>query len=82
MVIVKQVHAYVSDNVSNDPWGIHLLTLLNYRLEFFNIKLQSSICPQSSDICLQKAKQKHLGCKKVRGQSEATLLTGICDQKL
>ena len=30
------------------------------------------------------AKQKHLGCKKVRmrGQSEATLLTGMCDQKL
>ena len=27
-------------------------------------------------------KQKHLGCKKVRGQSEATLLTGMCDQKL
>ena len=39
--------------------------------------------PQSSDICLQKvAKQKHLGCKKVRGQSEATLQTGMCDQKL
>ena len=28
------------------------------------------------------AKQKHLGCKKVRGQSEATLQTGMCDQKL
>ena len=28
------------------------------------------------------AKQKYLGCKKVRGQSEATLLTGMCDQKL
>ena len=27
-------------------------------------------------------KQKHLGCKKVRGQSEATLPTGMCDQKL
>ena len=38
--------------------------------------------PQSSNICLQKAKQKHLGCKKVRGQSEATLQTGMCDQKL
>ena len=28
------------------------------------------------------AKQKHLGCKKVRGQSKATLQTGMCDQKL
>ena len=28
--------------------------------------------PQSSDICLQKTKQKHLGCKKVRVQSEVT----------
>ena len=32
--------------------------------------------------CNYYAKQKHLGCKKVRGQSEATLLTGMCDQKL
>ena len=32
--------------------------------------------------CNLYAKQKHLGCKKVRGQSEATLLTGMCDQKL
>ena len=28
------------------------------------------------------AKQKHLECKKVQGQSEATLQTGRCDQKL
>ena len=27
------------------------------------------------------AKQKHLGCKKVRGQSEATLQTGRRDKK-
>ena len=27
-------------------------------------------------------KQKHLGCKKVRGQSEAALQIGMCDQKL
>ena len=27
-------------------------------------------------------KQKHLGCKKVRGQSEATLQTGRRDQKV
>ena len=30
----------------------------------------------------QNAKQKHLGCKKVRGQSEATLQTGRHDQKV
>ena len=28
------------------------------------------------------AKQKHLGCKKVRGQSEATLQTGRRDPKV
>ena len=28
------------------------------------------------------AKQKHLGCNKVRGQSEATLQTGRHDQKV
>ena len=28
------------------------------------------------------AKQKHLGCKKVRGQSEATLQRGRRDQKV
>ena len=27
-------------------------------------------------------KQKHLGHKKVRGQSEATFLTAMCNQKL
>ena len=31
--------------------------------------------------CSLVAWQKHLGCKKMRGQSEATLLTGMCDQK-
>ena len=33
-------------------------------------------------ISIVNAKQKHLGCKKVQGQSEAILLTGMCDQKL
>ena len=31
---------------------------------------------------ITNAKQKHLGCKKVRGQSEATLQTGRRDQKV
>ena len=31
---------------------------------------------------IANAKQKHLGCNKVQGQSEATLLTGMCDQNL
>ena len=33
-------------------------------------------------VCKLNAKQKHLGCKKVRGQSEATFQTGRCDQKV
>ena len=42
----------------------------------------------SNNICLyfQKssdtyAKQKHPGCKKMRGQSKAALQIGMCDQK-
>ena len=33
-------------------------------------------------LAIWYAKQKHLGCKKVRGQSEAILQTGRCDQKV
>ena len=33
-------------------------------------------------IVNKNAKQKHLGCKKVRGQSEATLQTDRRDQKV
>ena len=33
-------------------------------------------------LVLSHAKQKHLGCKKVRGQSEATLQTGRRDQNV
>ena len=36
----------------------------------------------SSVLVNMYAKQKHLGCKKVRGQSEATLQTGRRDQKV
>ena len=35
-----------------------------------------------SCLCNSVAKQKHLGCKKVRGQSEATLQTGRRDQNV
>ena len=41
------------------------------------------VCGQAVHFAVvDSTKQKHLGCKKVRGQSEATLLTGMCDQKL
>ena len=51
------------------------------RLEFF--KIQSSNCLYASSKHLfTKSKQKHLGYKKVQGQSEATSQTGMCDQKL
>ena len=34
-------------------------------------------------VCnIKYAKQKHLGCEKVQGQSEATLQTGRRDQKV
>ena len=32
--------------------------------------------------CKNNAKQKHLECKKGRGQSEAALQIAMCDQKL
>ena len=35
----------------------------------------------STGQCMLYAKQKHLGCKKVQGRSEATLQTGRYDQK-
>ena len=33
-------------------------------------------------VVIINAKQKHLGCKKAQGQSEATLQTGMWDQNL
>ena len=44
----------------------------------FNVRPE----PGLTDPDALYARQKHLGCKKVRGQSETTLLTGMCDQKL
>ena len=37
---------------------------------------------QWMNISNSNAKQKHLGCKKVRGQSKATLQTGRRNQKV
>ena len=33
-------------------------------------------------MALHNVKHKHLEHKNIQGQSEATLLTGMCDQKL
>ena len=64
---------------------------------FLQLCLLMTIVASKSGICLYVgilihlfmqiyvytyAKQKHLGCKKVRGQSEATLQTGRRDQKV
>ena len=37
---------------------------------------------QPAHVSYMHAKQKHPGCKKVRGQSEAALQIGMCDQNL
>ena len=63
--------------------------------EFFKIKLQSLICNIANTsyahavllCCLQAITSVYTsknvaGCKKVRGQSEAALQIGMCDQKL
>ena len=42
----------------------------------YDIKIQAVVYSKSL------AKQKHPGCKKLRGQSEAALQIGMCDQKL
>ena len=61
------------------------------RSEFFKIKLQiiyDTVCLlASNNMCLffQKGdmlNKNTLGIKKVRGQSEAALYIGMCDQKL
>ena len=58
------------------PVNIYICTYpwLNFtyvkKLKFLNIPVHTY------------AKQKHLGRKKERGQSEATLQTGRCDQKV
>ena len=38
------------------------------------------VCTVGACVCIY-AKQKHLGCKKVQGQSEGTLHTGRRDQR-
>ena len=43
------------------------------------VRILNRICCVTSTVY---ARQKHLGCKKVRGQSEAILQTGRCDQKV
>ena len=48
-----------------------------------DIAIQSPIFMYIVCVCVcvcMCVKQKHPGCKKVRGQSEATLQTGMCDQ--
>ena len=41
-----------------------------------------TIITKPIDLAIYNAKQKHPGCKKVQGQSEAALQIGMCDQKL
>ena len=49
---------------------------------FINMDIQLVSNPYKCVFVILYAKQKHLGCKKVRGQSEATLQTGRRDQKV
>ena len=44
--------------------------------------VNARVSVMTHDCVYSYAKQKHLGCKKVRGQSEATLQTGRRDQKV
>ena len=68
---------YSISNISISDIGTYTCTVTNpigsdnYT---FTVDIRKSLC-----VC--NAKQKHLGCKKVRGQSEATLQTGRRDQR-
>ena len=56
-----------------------------YTIQMLQLCMHYAMCTLYMYVCMfvcMYAKQKHLGCKKVRGQSEATLLTGMCYQKL
>ena len=49
----------------------------------FQISVVNKTPPLTKNVlAIVNAKQKHLGCKKVWGQSEATLQTGRHDQKV
>ena len=59
---------------------LHTYMLRNkYNLAIHNFSEAQAGPSQASKI---NAKQKHLRCKKVRGQSEAALQIGTYDQKL
>ena len=80
MYIDTYVHAYScykKININKDSWSWtahdQFYTLLKLAIYQYYIRTVDWVLG---------TKQKHLGCKKVRGQSEATLLIGMCDQKL
>ena len=60
---------------------LHEQTFLTVSDSQFNSNIRLYLLYGSLSSLLY-AKQKHLGCKKVRGQSEATLQTGRRDQKV
>ena len=87
--IIKTSSAIFSINI----WHTHIAKILSYwnTIKFPSIPTcisTTSILYKHRFICMVLytvyiyAKQKHLGCKKVWGQSEATLQTGRCDRKV
>ena len=73
--IMAQLHRFVTFKL----W-------LQYRYLLYvrnTVKRYSTITKSLlATVVITNAKQKHLWCKKVRGQSEATLQTGRRDQKV
>ena len=60
-------------------WNENPLKILKISIFYSWLALYRSVYSKYS---IHDAKQKHLGYKKVRGQSEAALQIGMCDQKL
>ena len=70
---------------ANSPGVLYSKDIVNFALQIaYGLQHleKLKVCFVCMYVCTYVAKQKHLGCKKVRGQSEATLQTGMCDQKL
>ena len=66
---------YLHDGLKNLYWYVfHESWDINSKV--ITVDLNNIMC------VIANAKQKHPGCKKVRGQSEAALQIGMCDQKL
>ena len=87
--LIKPCRVRPTVRYCNNSWAGLGRSMLGYNVKaFWACQPQVNNNKWLSNIILlyfidnHNAKQKHPGCKKVRGQSEAALQIGMCDQKL